>query len=122
MLSNNFILYSGKIATELFISIAFFPLWWYSRGLFLYLKRIFIFLDNRQKSLALAVWIKNIFTPMYGQEDWQGRIISVFIRLIQIFFRSLIMLFWVIVSLSFVLFWVILPPFVLFQIFFQFFS
>lgn len=117
MPTNNFIAYSVKILGETVWDVLFFPFWWYSYGLARQLKNIIQFLDDRQKSLALFVWIKNIHKPMYGQEDWQGRMISLLMRLIQIFFRSLVMFFWLIAVLVYFLIWIILPFFILFQIF-----
>jgi len=119
MLTNNFFLYSGKIITELIIDILYFPLWWYSRGLLKLLIWLKKFLSNKQKFLALLVWIKNIHRPMYGQYDWQGMLISFFMRLFQIFIRSLIMLFWCVFVLIVLFFWLILPPLVIYEIIFQ---
>ena len=121
MMTNNFTLYGIKILAEIVRDILFFPLWWYSRGLFNVIQKQMFFLKNRQKSLALLVWIKNIFKPMYGQRDWQGILISIFIRTIQIIFRSFLMLFLVIFSLLLIIFWITLPPLIIFEIFFQLF-
>jgi hypothetical protein len=56
---------------------------------------------------------------MYGQRDWQGVLISIFIRFIQIIFRSIIMLFYIVISLAILLFWIFLPLLVFFEILFQ---
>lgn len=119
MMTNNFVLYGAKILGEITRDIIFFPLWWYSRGLAQTVKSFLSFLDNRQRSLALLVWVKNIFTPMYGQTDWQGRLISVFIRIVQIIFRSIMMLFWVVLVVGALLVWLITPIFVGYQIIYQ---
>ena len=68
------------------------------------------FWSERQINLGLAVWAKNLFTPMYGQQDFMGKFISFFIRLIQIIVRSIFMLFWLIVGLVWLVFWIALPP------------
>lgn len=120
MFSNNFILYSGKIIVELMYDILYFPVWWYSRGLLNLLMGLKSFLLNKQKGLALFIWIKNIFRPMYAQYDWQGLLISFFMRLIQIIFRSLIMLVWFAVSLAVITFWILSPVLVIYEIIFQF--
>ncbi len=119
MFSNNLIFYSGKIVVELIYDVAYFPLWWYSRGFFNLLKSLLNFLADKQKSLALVVWLKNIFRPMYGQYDWQGWLISFLVRLAQIIFRSLVMLFWLILCLAVIILWLLLPPFVIYEIIFQ---
>lgn len=117
MATNNFIAYSIKILGETAWDILFFPFWWYSYGLVRQFKGIITFLDHRQKSLALFIWVKNIHKPMYGQEDWQGRFISFLMRLIQVIIRGLIMFFWVIVGIALFLIWIFLPFFILFEIF-----
>ncbi len=119
MIHNSQFLYSFKLLGDIFKSILFFPFWWFSRGLFLIIEKEIGFLINRQKSLALLVWIKNIHKPMYAQSDWQGRLISFFMRLFQIFFRSLVMAFWVLVTFTLVGAWILLPIFVTYEVIFQ---
>jgi len=118
-MSNSFIFYSLQILTELVWDILYFPVWWYSRGLFNLIANLMEFLSNKQKSLALLVWLKNIFRPMYAQYDWQGMLISFFMRLAQIIFRSIVMLFWLILSFAVVIFWLVLPVFIIYEIIFQ---
>jgi hypothetical protein len=119
MLSNNSFAFSGKIIFELLVDIIFFPFWWYSRGLFLIGGKLLSALSDREKSLALFIWIKNIYRPMYGQYDWQGWLISFFMRVVQIIFRSIALLFWLAIYLAVFLFWLILPVLAIMQIMFQ---
>ena len=119
MITNNFITYSLKIFGEIIRDVLFFPFWWYTAGLLAFISRLIVFLSNKQKSLGLFVWIKNIHRPMYGQTDWQGKLISLLIRLVQVVVRGLVMIFWLIVALILFLTWIFLPVFVLYQIFFQ---
>jgi len=119
MLTRNFIVYAAKALSELAASIVFFPLWWYSRGLVSLVSRLKSFIIDREKSLAFLVWVKNIHRPMYGQYDWQGRIISFFIRLVQALTRGLAMFFWIVFSFAIFLGWLILPFFALYEIYFQ---
>ncbi|MBU4375295.1 hypothetical protein KKH38_02205 [Patescibacteria group bacterium] len=119
MLSNNFVFYGTKILAELVRDIAFFPLWWYTTGLVKMIGWAKRFLSDRLKSLALLVWIKNIHRPMYGQYDWQGILISFFMRLIQIIVRSIVMLFWLVFVAAVLLFWLALPLAVVYEIVFQ---
>jgi hypothetical protein len=104
------------IFTDILIDIVFFPFWWYSLGLVKIVKKLINFIADKEKSLALSVWIKNIFTPMYGQRDIQGFLISFFIRLVQIIFRSLILIFWTIIALVIFWLWIIFPALVIYQI------
>jgi len=65
------------------------------------------------------VWIKNIFTPMYGQTDWQGKLISFFMRLFQIIFRGIVMTFWLFFTFTQIAAWIALPFFISYEIIFQ---
>lgn len=78
------------------------------------------FLSYRQKSLGLGVWIKNIFVPMYGQRDWQGVLISIFIRIMQIVFRSIAMTIWLVVAIAMLILWLTFPAAAVFGIVLQF--
>lgn len=120
MPSNSFIFYSLQIFSELIRDILYFPAWWYGRGLLNFAGGLKEFLSNKQKSLALLIWIKNIFRPMYAQYDLAGMLISFFMRLAQIVFRSFIMLFWIIFSIAAIIFWILFPVFVIYEIIFQF--
>lgn len=102
------------------MDVLYFPVWWYSRGLINLILSLKNFLVDKQKALALSVWIKNIFKPMYAQYDWQGMLISFFIRLTQIIFRSVFMVFWLILALAVIIFWLLLPVLVVYEIIFQF--
>lgn len=119
MMTNNFALYSFKIVGEFIRDIFMFPLWWYSRGLVQLVLSQIKFIRNREKALALMVWVKNIFKPMFGQTDWQGKLISFFMRVFQIIFRSIVLLFWILIAFSGLVLWTGLPILVLYQILFQ---
>jgi len=119
MLTNNAGFYGAKIIADIFKDILYFPFWWYSRGLLNFIGKNLTFLNYRQKSLGLLVWIKNLFKPMYGQHDWQGRLISFGFRVVFIIFDSVVMVFYVLLSLIAVLFWIIFPFFVLYEILYQ---
>lgn len=77
------------ILFDLVGSVAWFPIWWYSRGLFGLIGWMKRELQYRVRAYAFAVWIKNFFVPMYGQHDWVGRIISVFMRFFVILGRGI---------------------------------
>lgn len=120
MVTNNFALYSLKIVVEIITDILMFPVWWYTRGFFYCLKNVWRFLGRRQESISLFVWIKNIFKPMYGQTDWQGILISIFIRVVQIIVRSMAMIFWLFFSVFILLMWLVIPVFVIYEIVLQY--
>ncbi len=89
--------------------ILYFPVWWYSIGFYRFAKRIFLFWKEQAYALAVLIWIKNIFVPMYGQGDFVGRLISFGVRLVQIIVRSIILLIWLMFCLILILFWLALP-------------
>ena len=74
------------------INFVYFPLWWYSKGLVLTAKWTKKSILEVEKFLGIVIWAKNIFTPMFGQYDIFGRIISFNIRVFQIIVRTIIFL------------------------------
>jgi len=99
--------------------LLYFPIWWYTRGLVRFAQSFGKSLRFKWQELGVGVWVKNLFVPMFGVRDIAGRLISFFMRLVQIIFRSLIMLFWMILSLAAFCFWLVLPPLVIYEIIFQ---
>ncbi|MFA5133946.1 MAG: hypothetical protein WC459_04055 [Patescibacteria group bacterium] len=76
------------ILIDTVLDVLYFPVWWYSKGMVFSLKWAFREIADTQNFLGVHIWIKNIFTPMYGQYDIPGRIISFFMRFFQIILRS----------------------------------
>jgi len=105
--------------TDILRDILYFPVWWYSRGLKFLLLKLADILDDKQRGLALFVWIKNIFKPMYGQYDWAGILISFFMRLVQIIIRGIAMLFWLVLVAAILAVWLALPVVAVWQIIVQ---
>lgn len=116
---NPLAIYGIKTILKLIREILYFPIWWYSRGLAKMLVVLKNFLRDKEKSLALFVWIKNIFRPMYAQTDWAGVLISFFMRLFQICARGFVMIFWLAAALAVFCFWLVLPVIVGYEIYFQ---
>ena len=85
------------------------PLWWYSRGLLRQFQGVWGSLQVRHEDLALDVWIKNIGTPMYGQYDFAGRVISFVMRLAQIIGRVFVLFVWAVLLLAWLMVWVLIP-------------
>ena len=100
----------------MFVDIIYWPIWWYSVGL---KKRATSFINglkNLSQYLGLKVLIKNLFKPMFGQYDWKGRIISLFMRLIQLFIYLFIFLITSVLSFVLLILWIILPIVAVWQI------
>ncbi|MBI5655177.1 hypothetical protein HZC53_06025 [Candidatus Uhrbacteria bacterium] len=77
------------IAVDFFGSVLWFPVWWYTKGLKRLALRFWNGLQYRISSYGLRVWIKNLFVPMYGQHDIQGKIVSFFMRVVVLIGRSI---------------------------------
>ncbi len=105
-----------KLVIQFFIDIFYFPVWWYSVGA----KRAFLactgLIGEANSNLAPGLWLKNIFVPMFGQTDWQGRITSFFMRLVNVIGRSIGLLIWSTVVWILFFAWLLLPAFVVFEI------
>lgn len=105
------------VLIDLIGDILYWPVWWYSKGLLkagLFCLRE---IKNQEERLGLTIWMKNIFTPMFGQYDIEGRIISFFMRLIQIIARSIFLAVWAAFMLILFTIWIILPLIAGYQLF-----
>ncbi len=89
--------------------IVSFPVWWYTKGIVYMLEQLLFSARRQAAFFAVSLWVRNLFVPMYGQYDWQGRIISFFIRLIQIVFRSIAYTFWLGILAGVAVFYVFAP-------------
>lgn len=72
-----------------------FPLWWYSHGALDVFRWAWRALQAHEAAIGVRIWIKNLFVPMYGQYDWQGRLISFLFRVLLSFVRVAWLLVWV---------------------------
>ncbi len=120
MHKSNFLIFAPKVIISFLGNILFFPIWWYSLGFIMFTKRIISFWREEQKSLGFFIWLKNIFVPMYRQYDFVGRIISFFMRLVQIIFRGLVLCFWLIIGILLMFVWLALPLLLIIATVFQF--
>ncbi len=120
-MKHNSVTYSGKVIAQVLWDFLYFPLWWYSAGLFKTIRGVVGFCQNQESSIGFTIWLKNIFVPMYGQSDMAGRFVSFFIRVIQIIYRGFLMLFILVFAIGFLIFYLILPPLILFAIWKQLF-
>ncbi len=112
MVKENIAVKSFKfVLKDIVLDILYWPVWWYTAGTVKMFKKMLMFIDQGNSELGVTIWVKNIFVPMFGQYDWQSRIISFFVRLFNVIFRAIVLLFWVIIGLIIFLFWVLLPIF-----------
>ena len=117
MVKENILLKSFKfIVKDIVLDFLYWPIWWYSAGLIKAFKRMTGFISQGNSELGVTLWLKNIFVPMFGQHEWQSRIISFFMRLFNIIFRTFALIFWLIFSLIIFIFWLVLPIFLVIMI------
>jgi len=109
MFNHNFLTYSGKIILQILGEILYFPVWWYSVGFLRAAKSALRFWQGQEASLGFSVWVKNILVPMYGQRDIASRMISFIMRLVQIIFRGIILLFWLGLVILVLIIWLVFP-------------
>jgi len=96
--------------------IIYFPLWWYSSGL--YRTGVFCLkgIKKQWENMGMAIHFKFLFKPMYAQRDFAGRMISFFARLIQLVFKLVSFLVIILLFLLVFSLWIVLPIIVLWQI------
>ena len=85
------------------------PLWWYSEGLVHQLRSLGNAIREIDYITGFTVWLTHLFVPMYGQRDWQGRLISVFIRVTQIIIRGFLLVFLVVIRMALTALYILLP-------------
>lgn len=108
------------IALDVVGDIVYWPVWWYTRGLkklILYIYNEVAYFENR---IGLHMWLKNLFKPMYGQYDWQGRLISFFMRFCVLIYKLVKFIIWIFILFIILFIWVLVLPFCLYQIIFKF--
>jgi hypothetical protein len=89
--------------------ILYFPLWWYTGGAKHAVLWCFGLLSYGNANFAPGLWLKNIFVPMYGQYDIQGRIISFLMRFAQVIARTIALAIWLIICLVLFFVWLCIP-------------
>lgn len=103
------ILIFERILLDFVFHFIYFPLWWYTGGL-----RHVAQFGGRQIRFVHAylvpdLWLKNLFVPMFGQTDWQGRIASFFIRVVNVIVRTIMLLVWCVIVFCLCLIWPLVP-------------
>jgi len=104
------------VAIDLVGDIFYWPVWWFTSGGVKWAIFCWEKIKEAENYLGLRIWLANLFTPMFAQYDWQGRLISFFIRLFMIIIKAVLLLIWTIIVLILLLVWFILPFYILYQI------
>lgn len=98
-----------RLSIQFVLDVLYFPVWWYSVGFVRFWRGYVEFLREGNEQFVPFLWMRHIFTPMFGQTDWQGRIMSVFMRFVNIIFRLIALGIWTLVVSFFFLLWLSLP-------------
>lgn len=104
-----FLIVIQKILLEAIFQTIYFPIWWYTAGAKYAAVSCLNLLGAGNAELAPGLWLANIFVPMFGQYDIQGRIISFLMRFFQVIARSIALFFWFQFCLALFAAWLALP-------------
>ncbi len=116
MAQNAVVLSARYFFVDFLGGIVFFPVWWYTLGLARAGRSAMHALENERRTLAIGVWIKNLFVPMYNATDIAGRLISFFMRTVQIIGRTIVFTIYFTLVATLFTAYLILPVFVVLQI------
>jgi hypothetical protein len=94
------VIFARHLAVDVFGAFLYFPLWWYGPGLAAAGARAGRFIAWNAESFGVRHWVKNLFRPMYGLRDWQGRLISFFARLVAIIWYTFLLLLLSVLALA----------------------
>ncbi|MEK7580426.1 MAG: hypothetical protein AAB465_02355 [Patescibacteria group bacterium] len=98
------------------LEILYFPIWWYTKGL---KNAAFSLRDNVYKlarSLALRLLLANMFKPMFGQYSFSGRIISFFMRVLQLVVYLILFIIGAAILLVLFFAWLAILPYAVYQL------
>jgi len=115
MIRSNAVLTLKALAVDSVVALLYFPVWWYTLGA----ARVAAWgagtVRNAGRSFGVRIWLKNLFKPMFGQHDFPSRIISFFMRLVMIFYYSLVLLLLTVLMIALFLLWLAAPAFFAWQ-------
>lgn len=101
------------IFVDIILDFFYWPIWWYTTGL----KNALLFgarqLKETWRALALGIWFRNIFTPMYGDHSILGRVISLVMRLVVLVWKLARMAIWTMIILALLIIWAGAPVYVI---------
>ena len=112
----SFVSFIKFIITDPILEILYFPFWWYTKGL---KNAAFSLRDNVYKlarSLALRLLLANMFKPMFGQYSFCGRIISFFMRVLQLVVYLILFIIGAAILLVLFFAWLAILPYAVYQL------
>jgi hypothetical protein len=104
------------LAVDLVGAFAYWPVWWYSRGLVRTLRGCVDAFVARAQMYGVGIWFRNLFVPMYGQRDLFSRAISVVLRLVVIAWYSFLLAAYAVLLAAVAAVWILFPAAVVFMV------
>ena len=119
MLKQAEIIYIGRVLIYNYVKkFVYFPFWWYTQGLVNTLRSAARSLTAANNRLSISILLRYWFKPMYGQYDTAGKLISFFMRTVQLLWHLLLMLIWLLLLVATTIFYLLLPLGIIYQIIF----
>jgi hypothetical protein len=100
-------------------SIVYFPIWWYTAGALNVLKQIGTEVGGFVRAYNLRILLRFMFTPMYGQNDIAGRLISLYVRMGHFLILSVYSVLYISILLLLFAIWITLPIVILYNVLFH---
>jgi hypothetical protein len=108
------------LVREFFSSIVRFPFWWYTQGLVIVFKKVLSSMKSASVFFGLDVWVRNLFTPMYGDESFSGRLISFLVRFAMVIGKGFAVFVWTIIAWVLFVVYLLALPVAVFGLIYQF--
>ena len=97
------------ILQRFILDILYFPLWWYTRGFTRTIKFALRSVADAERQIALGIWLKAMFKPMFQDYTWEGRMVSFFMRIMLLIFKIVMFGAWVIGAILIIIAWTAIP-------------
>lgn len=107
------------ISRGIFFDILYFPIWWVTRGMKRSVEISVLWMRHYAHRFGLLILAKNLHKPMFGQNDWQSRLISFGVRLVHFVILTAGWFVWCSIVIVVTLIWILLPFFILWSILYQ---
>ncbi|MBT3817577.1 MAG: hypothetical protein HOE80_04095 [Candidatus Magasanikbacteria bacterium] len=104
-----FLLIAQRLLLTAFLDVVYFPFWWYTSGVVHVWKWTLRVVAEGNATFAPGVWLKNLFVPMFGQYDFQGRLVSFFMRVMNVIIRTIFLTIWMVLAMIPLISWFVLP-------------
>ncbi len=104
------------IFIDLIGDFLYWPVWWYTVG---FKERVIWYLGEIKKtwtSMALPLWLKSMFKPMYADRTFMGRAISLVMRILILIWKLIWFCLWLLIISLVLILWLIAPLFTLYMI------